>query len=111
MIKPPIFNRLLLSCVNLSSTRQMSGTVAGLPVRTAIVYASLFVIALWIYSALWSRAPMMVPDSPGYLRTAQALADFHIDQLQDRAPGYPLLLALTGASRYPRVLFFVSLLL
>ena len=52
----------------------------------------------------------MVPDSGSYLKTAQNLSDFHIDQLQERAPGYPLFLLLTESSRSPsRLLFFASL--
>ncbi len=87
-------------------------TIAGLPLWTAIVYASLFAIAFWFYSILWIRAPIMAIDSGGYLRAAQDLSDFHIDQLQERAPGYPLLLVLTASSQSPnRTLFFVSLLL
>ena len=54
----------------------------------------------------------MEPDSGSYLRVAQDLSDFHIDQLPLRTPGYPLLLVLTGSSKSPnRALFFVSLLL
>src|SRR5262249_6453109 len=47
-----------------------------------------------------------------YLRAAQDLSDFHIDQLQPRPPGYPILLVLTQSSESPsRTLFFVSLVL
>ena len=86
--------------------------VVGLPVRAALVYVLLFTVAFCFYSALWSSAPVMEPDSWTYLRAAQDLSDFHIDQLQTRAPGYPILLVLTQSSRSPgRILFFVSLLL
>ena len=52
----------------------------------------------------------MEPDSASYLRAAQDLADFHVDQLQERAPGYPLFLLLTESSgRLSRLLFFASL--
>jgi len=85
-------------------------TVAGLPVRLAVFYATLFVIALWFYSTLWPTAPIMAHDSKDYLTAGQDLADFHLDQLQLRAPGYPLLLLLTGSTESPtRMLFFVSL--
>jgi hypothetical protein len=97
--------------INSSETEQKVYTIGGLPFSTAIFYASLFVVAFWFYSVLWPSAPIMEPDSGGYLRTAQDLSDFHIDQMQERVPGYPLLLLLTGASRSPRTLFFVSLLL
>jgi hypothetical protein len=86
--------------------------VAGLPLRTAVVYSLLFVVAFCFYSVVWINAPVMEPDSWTYLGAAQDLSDFHIDQLQQRTPGYPLLLVLTGSSKSPnRTLFFVSLLL
>ena len=81
-------------------------TVAGLPVRAALFYLLLFAVALGFYSAIWPSAPIAYSDSPGYLGFAQDLSDLHIDQLQFRTPGYPLLLVLTGASRSPRTLFF-----
>ena len=86
--------------------------VAGLPFRTAAVYALLFAVAFCFYSALWSSAPVMESDSWTYLTAAQDLSDFHIDRLQERTPGYPLLLLLTGSSQSPsRTLFCVSLLM
>src|SRR5437867_313165 len=92
--------------------RQSVRTVAGLPLRTAAVYALLFAGAFWFYTAVWATVPIMQPDSWSYLKAAQDLSDFHIDQLQSRAPGYPLLLVLTGSTELPsRALFFVSLLL
>jgi hypothetical protein len=52
----------------------------------------------------------MEPDSSSYLKAAQDLSDFHLDQLQERVPGYPLFLVLTASSRSPsRLLFFASL--
>ncbi len=67
-----------------------------------------FAVAWSFYSVVWSNAPVLVPDSGSYLRAAQDLSDFHLDELQERAPGYPLLLLLTGSQR---TLFFVSLFL
>jgi hypothetical protein len=47
-----------------------------------------------------------------YLRAAQDLSDFHVDQLQERAQGYSLLLVPTGSGQSPnRTCFFASLLL
>jgi len=77
-----------------------------------VVYALLFFVAFCFYDVLWPSAPLIEPDSGKYLRAAQDLSDFHIDELQERAPGYPLLLLLSGSSPSPkRILFFVSLLL
>jgi hypothetical protein len=86
--------------------------VAGLPVRVALIHALLFAAAFCFYGALWSSAPAMEPDSGSYLRFAQDLSDFHIDQYHERTPGYPVLLLLTGSSQSPnRALFYVSLAL
>lgn len=85
--------------------------VAGLPMLTAVVYGLLFVMAFWLYIVLWKDAPVMVSDSGGYLKAAWDLSDFRIDQLQNRTPGYPLLLLLTASGKTPkRTLFFTSLL-
>jgi hypothetical protein len=92
----------------------MTCSVAGLPLRTALLYVVLFAAALWLYPVLWPGTPFMTPDSdsPGYLAVAQDLSDLKIDQLHGRAPGYPLLIALTGSSQSPgRALFLVSLVL
>ncbi len=87
-------------------------SIAGLPVRVAIIYALLFTFAFWFYSIMWVNAPVMGLDSGSYMRAAREFSDFRLDQLQERAPGYPLLLMLTGSTQSPtRRLFFVSLLL
>jgi hypothetical protein len=99
-----------LVAANSSETGQKSYTVAGLPLSTGLVFATLFVVAFWFYGAVWVRAPVMEPDSWTYLRAAQDLSHFHIDQLQERTPGYPLFLLLTASSQSPkRTLLFVSL--
>jgi hypothetical protein len=86
--------------------------IGGLPLSTAIFYGSVFAAAFWFYSLFWVQAPILTADSRGYLKAAQDMADFHIDQLQERTPGYPLLLVLTSSSQSPkRTLFFISLLL
>lgn len=84
--------------------------VAGLPVSIAITYAVIFTIGLCFYSWLWDSAPIIVPDSPSYVRAAQDLADFRVDELNSRPPGYPLLLVLTGyVNGATRPLFYTSL--
>ena len=85
--------------------------VAGLPFRSAAFYASAFVVGFFFYSVIWSNAPVEDSDTGTYFRLAQELSNFHITQLHYRTPGYPLLLVFTGASRSPRTLFFVSLVL
>ena len=83
-------------------------SVAGLPVRSALVYVLLFAVAFCFYSVVWPSAPIADSDTATYFRVAQDLSNLHITQLHYRTPGYPLLLVLTGSSR---ALFFVSLLL
>jgi hypothetical protein len=112
MPKTQIADHATIAGVNFSPVGQNIHSVAGLPFRTATVYALLFAVAFGLYSVIWVKAPIMEPDSVSYLRAAQDLSDFHIDQLQERVPGYPILLLLTGSSHSPnRTLFFVSLLL
>jgi hypothetical protein len=100
--------------VEVSSIAQPTArrAIAGLPFRTAVVYALLFFAAFCIYAALWSAAPVMEPDSGSYMKTAQDLSDFRVGQVNDRAPGYPLLLVITSSAHAPaRTLLFVSLCL
>jgi hypothetical protein len=86
--------------------------IGGLPIRVAMLYVLLGVASLAAYSLLWPNAPAIDGDSSQYMDAARDLRDFHIDEVHDRAPGYPALLALTGASDAPtRTLFYVSLLL
>jgi len=91
---------------NSSEAEEKIQTIGGLPFSTATIYALLFAISFSFYSLLWSNAPIMAPDSPSYLKAAEDLSDFHIDQLNTRPPGYPLLLILSGTTR---ALFYVSL--
>jgi hypothetical protein len=83
--------------MNSSLFRHKYQTVAGLPIPTAVLYALLFVVAFWVYTTLWWQAPVMADDSGGYLKVASDLADFRIDYLHNRTPGYPLLLLLTAS--------------
>ena len=102
--------RTLDAATDFPAQERYVATVAGLPLRVAVMYVTLFVIAFWVYATLWPSAPIMVTDSASYLRAAQDLSDFRINELQDRAPGYPLLLLLTASSKSPnRALLFLSL--
>jgi hypothetical protein len=83
-------------------------TVAGLPVRTALVYALLFAIAFCFYTVIWPNAPIAASDTGTYFSIAQDISNLHISRLHYRTPGYPLLLVLTGAGRS---LFLVALIL
>lgn len=98
----------ILVAADSSETEQKIHTVAGLPLSTALIFAILFAVGFWFYSALWTGAPFAAIDSQGYIKVAQNLADFHVDQLNARTPGYPLLLVLTGTAR---PLFYTSLAL
>jgi hypothetical protein len=70
-----------------------------MPLATAIVYTALFAIAFWFYNVVWNDAPFVTPDSAGYIKVAQDLSDFRVDQLHARPPGYPILLVFTGTER------------
>jgi hypothetical protein len=92
--------------------RYAVGTIAGLPSSVAIMYALLFLLALWCYTTWWKQAPMMQSDSWSYIIAAADIADPAVNYLQTRPPGYPLLLLLTGSNPSPsRALLLTSLLL
>src|SRR6186713_2452417 len=87
-------------------------TIGGLPARVAMLYMLLGLVSLAAYGLLWPGAPVMDGDSSQYIEVARDLRDFRIDDVHDRAPGYPVLLVLTGSSDAPtRMLFYASLLL
>jgi hypothetical protein len=87
-------------------------TFLGLPRAAAGAFLLMFAAAFVGYGALWRHAPVQDGDSPQYLEVARDLADFSLDALHNRTPGYPVLLALTGSRDRPtHALFFVSLLL
>ncbi len=78
--------------------------------RSAARYAVLFAAAFVLYGWLWPQAPVLEGDSPQYLEVARDLADFRLDTLHDRTPGYPIFLVLTGSTGHAtRLLFFASL--
>ena len=90
----------------------MERRVGGLPIQVAILYVLLALASLVAYGLLWPNAPAIDGDSSQYMEVARDLRDFRIDDIHDRAPGYPALLALTGSSETPaRALLYVSLLL
>jgi hypothetical protein len=96
----------------MSESLKRRRSVAGLPAGTAAIYGVLFTAALLMYSWAWPQAPIQEGDSPQYLVVARDLEDLRLDALHDRAPGYPLLLVLTGSVHDPhRVLFIASLIL
>ena len=83
-----------------------------LPIRIAMLYVLLGLASVAAYGILWPGAPVMEGDSPQYLEVARDLRDFRIDDIHDRTPGYPALLALTGSTDAPtRALFYASLLI
>jgi hypothetical protein len=88
-------------------------TIAGLPLRIAIIYLALFITATGVYAFLWRGAPFLnIADSPWYMEAARDLSDGSVDNLNNRSPGFPLFLILTGATEHPtRAFWFVSLIL
>lgn len=87
-------------------------TIGGLPIRAAMFYILLGFAGLMGYGLLWPNAPVIEGDSPQYMEVARDLRDFRIEEIHDRTPGYPALLALTGSADAPtRTLFYASLFL
>jgi len=78
--------------------------------HVALAYFGLFILAFAFYALVWPDAPLAGIDTPRYSDAARDMADFRIDQLQFRTPGYPLLLLATGSAEKPgRLLFYVVL--
>jgi hypothetical protein len=100
--------KTLVAATNSAEIGKKNYTVVGLPRSTALIFATLFAVGFWFYGVVWTGAPFTVADSQGYIRVAQDLADFHVDELNLRTPGYPFLLVLTGTGR---PLFYTSLAL
>jgi len=87
-------------------------SILGLPLPSAVFYLVLFAAAFIFYTSLWSRAPILAPDSYGYMEVAEDLSNLHLDRLHARPPGYPVFLVLTGSGeRLTRALFYSSLAL
>jgi 4-amino-4-deoxy-L-arabinose transferase-like glycosyltransferase len=86
--------------------------VLGLPLRLTVIYAIVFAVAVLVYAAVWTDAPLVATDTNGYLEFARDLADGTIDDLHARTPGFPVLLLLTGSTEEPRrSLFYLSFIL
>lgn len=69
----------------------------ALPRRRAIAILVMFVGAACFYSWLWPQVPVESNDTSGYFRAAIDLSDGQIDNLNERAPGLPLMMLLTDA--------------
>ncbi len=67
--------------------------------------------AVVLYAFLWRAGPEHRPDTPSYLVVAADLADWRLDALHLRTPGYPLLLRLLGGDRPGYSLVLVQLAL
>jgi hypothetical protein len=61
------------------------------------------------YSIIWKNAPFETSDTPGYIEVANDLRDGKLDELHDRAPGYPILLLATNSLEPSRILFLTQL--
>jgi hypothetical protein len=80
-------------------------------VRVVLSVLGLFAIALVVYALVWRQAPVMTLDSPSYMRLARDIKHLTLSRLQERTPGFPLFLILTGSENGPtRLLFYSSLL-
>ncbi len=93
-------------------SRRISKNVAGLPLWLWAIYFVVSVGAIFFYTSFWPEAPVIHPDSRGYMEVAQDLLDFRLDKEHLRPIGYPLLLMLTHSAYNPtRFLFIVQLML
>lgn len=113
MIRALLSRDAALSSLDRSPCQTGQLNVAGLPRQTAILFISLFGLALFLYLTLWPQAPVVAGDSRGYLFVASDMKDGRIDSLNYRPPGYPLLLLFSGSDEMSpvRALFVLSLVL
>jgi len=68
-----------------------------------VVFAGVF------YAMIWKNAPFETPDTQGYVEVAADLRDGRLDELHDRAPGYPVLLLATNSLEPSWTLFLTQL--
>ncbi len=86
------------------------GSLLGLPRQFAALTVSAMLVAAVVYSAWWGTTPEQNTDSVQYLATASDLSDGRLEQMPNVAPGYPLLLIVTGSTDGPGpALFFTQL--
>lgn len=89
-----------------------TGVRAGFADTGSLVCLVLIAAAAILYAHVYREAPFEAPDTSGYMAAARDLMDGSIDSLQDRTPGYPLILLATGStSELTRSLFLTSLAL
>ena len=89
-----------------------TGVRAGFADTGSLVCLVLIAAAAILYAHVYREAPFEAPDTSGYMGAARDLMDGSIDSLQDRTPGYPLILLATGStSELTRSLFLTSLAL
>lgn len=68
----------------------------GLPRPVAIGFLALALAVVVGYTVAWREAPVEASDSAGYFAVAHDLADFRLERLHYRPPGYPMWLRLLG---------------
>ena len=78
----------------------------------SLVCALLILAAWFFYMHAFPAAPIEASDTAGYMSAAKDLVDGRMDALQERTPGYPLLMVATGSAyELKRSLFLASLAL
>ncbi len=78
----------------MGSHRTKDAAAGGWPLPVLLVLAA----AVALYAFLWRDGPESGPDTPSYLAAAGDLADWRLDALHLRTPGYPLLLRALGGN-------------
>lgn len=92
--------------------QRVSTNVIGVPLWLWIVYVLVSGLIVLFYCSFWPNAPIIAPDSRGYMEVAQDLLDLRLDKAHLRPIGYPILLVLTHSAYNPtRTLFIVQLTL
>jgi 4-amino-4-deoxy-L-arabinose transferase-like glycosyltransferase len=77
-----------------------------------IVCAAVLALSAVFYIKVWNEAPVLQSDSHEYIRIADDLVDFKLEEMPGRSIVYPLALRLAGFEGVPgRRLFYLQLVL
>lgn len=76
--------------------------------KNALLLAGIvLLISAVFYLFVWRSGPYLLADSKGYLQVAQNLSAGNLSEIQDRVPGFPLILLLTNSFEKPNTILFI----
>lgn len=98
--------------MNIAMTRnkvsKYRSTILGVPRKMSFVILMVFLLAGFVYTFLWQNVPVKSHDTGDYIETAIDISDGHIDNLNKRPIGLPLLIYLTDSHTKPNKTFWFA---